>query len=307
MRIKVEADIQSDVYIDEMLEMKLHPFLIRIVPHEDGLISKIAFERPIVDYGPFLPQLTEIPGKGTALYFPEPDFIKDEKKLMQHIESFGGLDLGIKEISWDSPLITWIPENEEEASKVPVLSYRRQADYYGQAKKKISLNWLQGTLLHRKMLAHLVLPLSFYRKGCNLYHRFEYSEAFLQFYLMLEGLFGNGQTKNQLVKKAFQASPNLHYGIAHILDAMEKPDLSQHKTWLSNFLGSKGWGYDHEGIIKMLVEQRGVLSHYAIKSTRKQRNTFEDADYHSLGFIAMMIGHFSSIPLRLDPFRGKGI
>jgi hypothetical protein len=306
MRLKVEADVHSEIYVDEVLKMKLHPFIIKLVPNEDGSLSKIVFERTVINYESMLPKVYIEHGQLISVEFPSKDFFEEEKKLMQHVESFGGLDLNIREINWDNPRITWIPESDEERLKVPILSYHKQGNY-DKGKKKISLSWLQDTLIHRRMTSHLVLPPSFYRKGCNHYHRLEYIEAFLQFYLMLEGVFGEGQTKNQLVKKAFMNSENLDYGISQILNALEKSNVCQHKTWLLTLFNSKSWIYGKESVVKLLVEQRGMLSHYSIKSTRQQRSPFNDAEYHSLAFIAMMIAHFASIKLRLDPFRGKGI
>jgi hypothetical protein len=46
--------------------------------------------------------------------FPKRDFFKEQIELLQYLESFAALDLGLRKIHYENPYIKWIPENEEE-------------------------------------------------------------------------------------------------------------------------------------------------------------------------------------------------
>lgn len=304
MRLKVEAKVSSSVALDELMEMKHMPYIISMVPSRDGILEKIIIERGVTDYEEHLPKVETSGNQLTGFIFPKEDFLAEQKKLLQHLESFGALDLGIREISWNNLQVTWLPETEEERLQVPLLSYRKDISYAGNS-TPLTLGWLQSTVIHRRMVEPLVIPLSFFRKGTNHYERLEYIEAFLAFYLMLEGVFGGGHTKNAKVEQAFMASDKLDYAIGQTFRMLENQHVQ--KQWLIDNLNSKGWPYDKEGLVKLLVDQRGNLSHYSLKSSRKQRNYFEDKDYQPLASIIGGVARFATIKLRLAPFRGEMI
>ncbi len=303
MKLVVTAQLYSQVLIDEVIELKYYPFIISFHPNENKILEEISIERGITDFIGLIPKVKVENHTVKQIEFPKEDFLAEQRELLQHLESFGSLDLDIIEIKWDNPKITWIPENEEERSMLPISSYKRNLEY--DTSKKLTLGWLQGTVYNRRMLSHLVLPLSFHRKGINFYHRFEYSESFLSFYIMLEGVFGNGKTKNYQVEQEFLKSEIMNYAITETLKWLNNEENNNHKEWLLKFLKSKDWQYDIKGIISMLVKQRGYLSHFSLNSNRKQRDTFNEKENHSPAFIIMSICRFATIKLRLDPFIKK--
>jgi hypothetical protein len=105
---------------------------------------------------------------------------------------------------------------------------------------------------------------------------------------------------------AFIRSPDLNYGIDQTLAALDEPQQQVHKSWFEqqHFPNQRVNNDPKLKMLNLLYDQRGLLSHYYIKSPRK-RNDFEQWQYHSLAFIAMSICHFCSIKGRLSPFRGK--
>jgi len=304
MRIMFEAEVEGQVPLTQIIEMKLHPYVIRLVPNEKKKLEKVCIERVIYKYEDLIPQFRIINGNPPEMHIPKQDFLEEEK-LMQHIESFGALDLGIGKICWQTPRITWIPESEEEKVKLTMPTYKRSFQY-DKPKSNISLAWLQSTVLHRDRVSHLVSPLSFFRIGANHYHNFNYSEAFLNFYLMLEGLFGNGQSKNHKVEEAFKNAEILSYALLETIDYLNiERESNSHRLWIDYYLKDKGWKFDSLGIIRAIIAVRGNLSHYYFKSSRKQRDSFNEKENESIAWITMTICMFSTIKLRIEPIRAE--
>ncbi|TLU99517.1 hypothetical protein [Dyadobacter luticola] len=305
MKIIFEAEAEGLVPLKKTLEMKLYPRVIRFVPNDENSLEKVSIEREIKDYDHLLPQIIFKKDRNPEMYIPMQNF-SEEEMLMQHIESFAALDFGLRKIYWQTPRITWVPETEDEKVKITMPTYKRSFQY-NLPKSEITLTWLQETVVHRDRVMHLVSPLSFFRIGSNHFHNFGYSEAFLNFYLMLEGLFGNGQSKNHKVENAFENAPTLMHAISEtVLYLDNDTEKNTHKSWMVNFLQEKGWKYDNLGIIKAIICIRGNLSHYYFKSSRKQRDSFNEKENESIAWITMTICVFSTIKLRLDPFRAGG-
>lgn len=301
MKLMLETEVYGEVLLKEPIVLKNHPYIVKLIPL-NGVLEKVSIERVIVVYENFLPRIETSDDGQPTLHFPKDDFLREDIELLQHLESFGSLDLGLTKINWENPKIVWIAENPSEEAKIRMPSYRRSLVYQKQ-KLAVTAQWLQSVIIHRKQLSHLVAPLSFYRKGINHYHKFNNSEAFLHFYLILEGLFGNGNTRNQLVEKAFNTSEIMLSAVSETFDWINNNSDKSHRLWLESYLAKKSWKYDVSNIIKLLVDMRGNLSHYSVKSTRNQRDNLNEREYQTIAFVAMSICTFASIKLRFQPLR----
>ena len=303
MILELETEIFGNFFIDNAFEIKHHPFSIRMWFDDIANEYKLTICKRVNNYSNYIPKLKNGDSKFKNIEFPNENFLEEERTILQHIESFGALDCGVKKINWDNFKIKWIPENEIEMKDLCINEYRRNQTYKIQ-KSKLTQKWLSDTIIHRSQLSKLYLPFSFYRYGINLYNNYQYQNAFLHFYLMLEGFFGNGQFSKRKIKIEFSKSDILDYAIGETLSYLFKKN-NNHYNWLKNIIKTYNKSMNKESIIHCLVEQRGSLSHFYITSSKKQRNPFREKDYHSLSFITMSICKFASIKLRLEPFRRK--
>lgn len=303
MIAKVEAEITGNFVIEKDMEVKLHPFTIDVRYTSEFDKFFISVSRKVNDYARFIPNVKADNGNLLELNFPMQDYLKEHITILQHIESFGAIDKEIEEIYWQNISIEWIPETVEEEQELLISKVVRRQSFSSKT-RILSKDWLFNTVLHRNQLSQLALPLSFYREGANLYHNFQYQSSFLQFYLMLEGFFGNAEHKNDKMKKEFAKSEILDLAIKETITWLEN-ERSNHYQWLVQTCQKYNKAVNKEGIIHLLVELRGNLSHFSILKPSKQKNPFKESDYHSLAFIAMMICRFSSIKLRLEPFRNR--
>lgn len=304
MIVKIEAEIIGNFTIEQDIKFEYYPFDIDLRIDVEMNCYIISLNRRILDYASYLPKEKNENGKIREIIFPSQFFLEEQIKVLQHIESFGAIDKEIEKIDWQNCSIEWIPENKKEENELPIRKYKRKLSYDSEI-KIISKDWLRDTVIYKRQLAHLALPFSFFKEGVNLYHNFHYQSSFINFYLMLEGFFGNGKDfKNEKMKSAFSKSKILDYAINQTISYL-KSTQDIHYYWFVETCKNYNKKTDKEGIIHFLVEQRGNLSHFSIKNASKQKNLFKEVDYHSLAFIAMMICRYSSIKLRLEPFSNQ--
>lgn len=302
MEIKLEAEIVGNFTIESDMKFKSSPYDIDVIFDLERKKYFITLSKRIFDYTHFLPKIEVVNNKISHIVFPSHDFLKEQIEILQHIESFGAIDKSIKKIFWEDCSIEWIPETEKESLEISINKYKRDISY-GSQSSHMSKDWLRNTVIHRRQLAHLVLPFSFFREAANLYHNFQYQSSFINFYLMLEGFFGNGKKyKNTEMKSEFAKSKILEIAINETISYFNK-EKSNHLEWLLKTCKKYNKNINKEGVIHILVEQRGNLSHFSISNADKQKNPFKEGDYESLAFMAMTICMYSSINLRLDPFR----
>lgn len=121
---------------------------------------------------------------------------------------------------------------------------------------------------------------------------------------MLEGFFSNGSNySNSKIKDDFRNSRVMDFAIELIFQNMKKQKNDVNYKWFRDTCKKYNQIENKDGLIHILVEERGKLSHFSTKNTKEKRNPFNDDEYRSIAFIAMMICRFSSIKLRLLPFR----
>lgn len=304
MILRIEFEVDSDTLIDGELEWRVNQYLFKFLPSPLNTLNKISIENKILDYQQHVPKVTVEDGKISLIEFPSRDFYQEQKRMIQHLESFGAMDLGIRKIKWDVPHIHWIAESEEE--RVAIKSYSTKQDYPPN-NRKITLGWVQDTLIFRNMVGHLVEPLSFYRIGINHYHQHSYIQAFLHFYLMLEGFFGGKNTNKKITIDSFLSAPHLNYAVTACLEIFEGKGYERHKTWFEVYYFGNG-DITSDPIRKMInifFEERGKLAHYITSNSERRRNNFEDRNYQSLAFVCMIVCRFVINKFRIDPFREK--
>lgn len=302
MIAKIEAEIEGNFKIEMDMKFKHVPFDIDVRYDMTEEKYFISISKKMYDFESFLPKINVENGKLQGINFPSQDFIKEQIELLQHVESFGAIDKGIEKIHWQNCSIEWIPETNEEEKILPIRKYNRMIKYESEP-KILSKDWLRNCIINKRQLAHLVLPFSFFREGANLYKNFQYQTSFINFYLMLEGFFGNGKDyKNEKIKLEFSKSKILEIAINKTITNLNETK-GQHYEWLEKTCKKYNKNMDVNGVIHFLVEQRGNLSHFSLTNANKQKNPFMEKDYHSLAFVAMMICIYSSVNLRLEPFR----
>lgn len=304
MILKLEFDVDSDTILDDKIEWRVNQYLFKFWPSAQNTLEKISVECKVLDYKDCVPEVSFEDGKMSKIVFPRRAFYEEQKKMVQHLESFGAMDMGIRKINWDTPYITWIPESDEE--RIPITGYGTKMDYPAN-NRKITLRWIQDTLAFRNMVGHLDEPLSFFRIGVNHYHQHSYIQAFLHFYMMLEGFFGGRNTNKKITIDSFLTAPHFIYAVGMVLERFDSSRPDKHSDWFAKyvFLNKTIEEDPVRKIINIFFDERGKLAHYLATDSERRRNNFEDGKYQSLAFLSMSVCLFATNKLRIDPFRPK--
>lgn len=300
MLLKIETEIIGNFLIRENLKVVHHPYTIEVKFSVNSGQYLISITRRVTNYYDCIPQVELIGNEISKIVFPSNDFFDDQINILKYLESFGAVDMEISSINWKNCSIEWINEYDDE-DVVPIRRYKRRLSYKNEKIKLLTKDWLWNTIIHRKQLEDLSLPFSFFREGSNQFYSFQYQNAFINFYLMLEGFFGNSMYKNSEVKKEFKNSAILRYGIEKSLETVLSQN-SKHYLWINEALKRFHKKFDFDGIVHLIVEYRGKFSHFSVGKDN-MRNPFNDREFESLAYLMMTICVFCSIKLRLEPFR----
>ena len=151
MIVKIETEIIGSFTIENVMTVRLHPYEINIRFDQETSRYLISISKRESNFSRYLPKLEINEDKVTGIVFPSQEFLHEQIKILQHIESFGALDKNIERINWQNCSLEWIPETVEEKEVLSISSYYRNLAYKIEP-KILSQGWLFQTVVHRKQL-----------------------------------------------------------------------------------------------------------------------------------------------------------
>jgi hypothetical protein len=129
---------------------------------------------------------------------------------------------------------------------------------------------------------------SFWREGQNDWLAGKFINGFFNFYFVLEGLYGDRNTQNRLVQKAFKTSSELISNIGAFL-AEDHPDEPLTQLIKMFKVGNRLPTPDE--VIEMLVGTRGKLHHFQNNPNRPQGSPMTHDAYHGICYLALCLAH----------------
>jgi hypothetical protein len=295
MEFEIQAEILGKVNFDNTIEVKKHPFTIRVF--KNGAKNYISFKKKLIDFENCIPTLKNGEDGIPVLTLPNSDFYSDAIKTIQHIESFGALDNRITSIDTDNLTLRWLPENDNEHVS-PLKESTRKRDKQDN-RDKLTEKWLQDTVIFESQMGELRIPFAFFRDAENLFESARYQSAFCTFYMMLEYFFNEGSWG--IKKDTYKRKPCLNTALRTTLNLLK--EFETHYKWLQNELNIRHKEYNEEGLLYVLNQFRDELSHASNRS--RNRNVFNETALFSLAFIIKSVCKYVSTKERLAPFVRK--
>ena len=290
MKYSLGYPADSLVRITGVYNFKLGDKEYSIIPNEQGFISHFRIVKKIQNPEEFYSKIS--PGKGDiklTINIKSGKGVVDELKSdFQYLESSIAFMGSFTKIHWENPIQKWIPETEEEKAKLKILRFEHSKLGYKRSLPIFYINDFKEMILDKPKYDSLTVLQAFYNDGKNFYDEFKYINAFYNFYYVIEDIYGDGNTKNRLIKKSFKASKELRENIKWVIDTQIKPNKKHNKN-ITNFLKDMNLTDDIDDIIDFIVDTRGRLHHFSRKSTLKIGTPFNQSDYESLAFLAMGI------------------
>ena len=232
-----------------------------------------------------LPSILQTPGSRSkaTINVPSPSylFIKRDVRAIEGALSLFGVDT----IDLNAPLKEWLPENEEEKTKLELIDFKSDRGEVDVSKlPNVSFDIIARAVISADDIADIEPQLAFCRKGIVDRNEERYIEAIYDFYFFIESLFAQGKTKNPRVKEAFKQSNELRESIEEVLKNPQVIISPRHDE-LHSFMKQYG-GMSVDDIIEHIVDLRGFLHHH----TPKRKNAWHPEEHKRYESAANLLG-----------------
>ena len=198
----------------------------------------------------------------------------------------GAFNFDVERIHLDELEVKWIYEAEKEKGSVPITSHKRIPK---QKKTDKILDYIK--LFHliefEKTLSEEYIVFSYYRQAKNFFNNYDYYFAFINYFMMLEFMFAEGQFHQAGMISKFKNSKLLELCVLTALNMLEdKDENAVNYTWLLEECKKRNKNLDFEGVNYVLIQYRGLLSH---ASTRSKQFLLEVEHLRPIAFITSLI------------------
>lgn len=282
MRLQICAEIEGDFLLKDRVDAKLFPYDFSIFSKEGK--RYISVSKPVNDYMEYAPKMYN---KDRVLHIEatKSEIYKDMEEWLYYIEAMGAFNFEVSRIHIDELEVNWIYETEEEKGSIPITSLKRNRQER-KAEKYVTNNNLSNIVIFRRMLPEAHIPFSYYRQAKAFFDNSNYYFAFINYFMMLEFCFADGKFQKKDVTNNFVKSNLLKLCVLTAISMIKANDRAGNYAWLLAECQSRQKEVNYEGIIYILVEYRGLLSH---ASERSKAYLFDDFKLRPLAFVTSMI------------------
>lgn len=261
VRYRYTFAIKSLVHLESSMRFSHGDFTFEFVSTNNRLTALVVETGSVnISFPPEAPSpgLRDVPILRAA---PEPLL----PKIQQDVRTLrGALTLwGVLDIDVDQPAVDYFVETNEEDSKVDALGHALKR----KPREELTIaahapDMLVRCTLARAKFGDYEIPLEFFRRGDDDCYNERYIEAFVNFFFILEYLFGEGQYTSRRLKSNFAKSVALKNAI---LEARKQAnDLAVSRQWNPR-IATKYCRLLPNHIIEEIIRLRGVLHHQSFK------------------------------------------
>lgn len=263
MRIQIIAEIEGLFILDKPVNAKLYPYDFSI--YEERSKRYISISKPITNYQEVAPRL-DINNGVPTIVATKHEAYKDMEQWLVYIEAMGAFNFEIERIHIDELEVKWICETVEEQGAIPIVSLKRHREDKRASKHLCDSN-LSNLVIFRKALPEAYIPFSYYRQAKNFFYKNDYYFAFINYFMMLEFMFADGQFQQAKVIPKFKEAKLLELCILSALNMLKTNDENGiNYSCLHEECQKRQKVLNFEGVIYVLVQFRGLLSHASEKS-----------------------------------------
>ena len=255
MRLRVTAEVKGDIFLKEKISTQFYIYTFNVFKENESFF--ISVEKSVSNYLDDIPKASFDESNHFVINIPETKIYADIVDWFKRIEAFGSFNLAIKRILYEEAEITWIPESVDEGKILSIKSYKVTRG--GQNSKYLRLSDFQDTLFYSKRLDENYIPFSYFRLGASFFDEEEYYLSYINYFMMIEFLYGNGKTKKRETIIEFGKSDILVLSILMTINTF--PIGDPNLEWLKNECRKKQKEYNVEGLIFILVDYRGMIAH----------------------------------------------
>ena len=279
MYFGVKALIIGDFVLNEPIFTHTNGFKIFIFLEDGGY--KISVIKLIPEKSP-LQLHYKISGEYKGPIAPDEKAYADYIKLLQDIESLGGLNYGISKIFYRETLeLCWYSGKDVFQDLKIICSLKKQ--YNPPQKRILSQSNLSSILFLNKQIPDAKVPYTYYREANGFLQNQEYRLAYLHFFMLLEFCYTT-HTKEKEVVSDFCGSIDLNLALLSSLQSV-KDHSKDIYDWIVESVTKQFQSYSIRTLYRFLFSYRGKLAHGSKKSSPF---LFKEDDLRN---ITIFIGH----------------
>ena len=284
MKLQICAEIEGLFLLKNQVTAKLYPYEFNIFEKEGKRF--ISITKPVSDYMKYVPKLHMKAGI-PHIEVTSPEIYKDMEEWLYYIEAMGAFNFEVSKIHINELEVTWICESEEEKCLIPIISLKRNKKKY-KADKYILNSNLSNLVVFRRMLPEAHIPFTYYRQAKIFFNSDNYYFAFINYFMMLEFCFAEGNFKQKQVESCFLKSNLLKLCVLSAISTIKGTDNNdaEYYKWLLKENQIRQKNISFESIVYLLIYYRGLLSH---ASNQSKKYLFDDYKLRPLTFITSVI------------------
>ena len=283
MKLQICAEIEGQFLLKDKVEAKLYPYHFEILKKDDRYFIRIT--KTVANYMDYVPKLYVKDGSA-HMEATKSEIYRDLKEWLYYIEAMGAFNFEVAKIHIDELEVKWIYETKAEKGLIPIISLKRNKQKCKDSKYLTDRN-LSNLILFRKMLPEVHIPFSYYRQAKNFFDNENYYFAFINYFMMLEFCFADENFHKKDMSNSFKKSILLKLCVLSAVSMIRKNDSNAvNYKWLIEECEIRHKEVNFEGVIYLLVEYRGLLSH---ASERSKKYLFDNYKLRPLAFITSVI------------------
>lgn len=283
MKLQICAEIEGQFLLRSKVEAKLRPYHFEIF--KNGEKYFISITKLIINQMDYVPKLY-LKDEITHMEATKLEIYKDMEEWLYYIEAMGAFNFEVVKIHTDELEVKWIYETKEEKGTIPITSLRRNKQKCKAGKYLVNSN-LSNLILFRKVLLEAHIPFSYYRQAKVFFDNDNYYFAFINYFMMLEFCFADGNFHKKDMSNSFKKSILLKLCVLLAVSMIRKNDSNAvNYKWLIEVCKIRHKEVNFEGVIYLLVEYRGLLFH---ASERSKKYLLDNYKLRPLAFITSVI------------------
>lgn len=290
MRFSIECKVESKIKIPKEISIKHEDREYIFYPDENKLLARIKIIADVMHPEKFYSTIESYPTEEVkhSLKINQDrelfdSIINDFQQLESRLSVIGNL----RRILLNEPIYDVICDSVEEEQKTKIAGKYSFKSEYPDRIFAFDESDFSSIIDTKEKYAYLTTPMAFFREGKNDFDSFRYINAFINFYFVLEGLYGGGKTKNYAVEEEFKKSNEFCESVEVAIRELEK--APQHLENINAMLKFRSKNLDLEGITHLLVSTRGELHHFAINSSKTQGTPFNHKKFESIAWVSLFL------------------
>ena len=258
MRIKHTYKVATDLHLQDSWPIDSEKFLVNFEVSEKRVIG-ISVESALPNDA-FLPSITSTPNDSAKAQINIAKNAIDEEIRSYLLSVQGILSLFTSfKIEFLNAKLDWIPENEEEKSKLKLVSFGVQLGENEDTPNYLPFDLVAKATFSAPRLAGIETPLNFFRCGDRDLKDQRHIDAFYSFFFFLETLYAPGFSDPKKVKEKLRSSPEILAALREMRETNDRPN-NRTTQKIKNLLAK-----NDVDLISHLVDVRGNLHHHALK------------------------------------------